>query len=99
MLSNAAINRTVLHHINVSHIDISVITHKFTNLTKTRSNHLVVFCKKVFLKILQNSLGNTCVRAFFNKVPGLRPATLLRKRPWHRCFPVNFTKFLRIPFL
>ena len=35
---------------------------------------------------------------FFNRVAGLRPATLLKKRPWRRCFPVNFTKFLRIPF-
>ena len=23
------------------------------------------------------------------------PATLLEKRIWHRCFPVNFAKFLR----
>ena len=29
---------------------------------------------------------------------GLRPATLLKKRLWHRCFPVNFAKFLRTPF-
>ena len=29
---------------------------------------------------------------------GLRPATLLKKRPWNRCFPVNFAKFLRTPF-
>ena len=27
------------------------------------------------------------------------PATLLKKRLWHRCFPVNFAKFLRTPFL
>ena len=26
------------------------------------------------------------------------PATLLEKRLWHRCFPVNFAKFLRTPF-
>ena len=25
----------------------------------------------------------------------LRSATLLKKRLWHRCFPVNFAKFLR----
>ena len=29
----------------------------------------------------------------------LRPATLLKERRWHRCFPVNFVKFLRTPFL
>ena len=28
----------------------------------------------------------------------LRPATLLKKRLWHKCFPVNFAKFLRTPF-
>ena len=29
---------------------------------------------------------------------GLRPAILLKKRLWHKCFPVNFVKFLRTPF-
>ena len=38
-----------------------------------------------------------CQSLFFNKVAGLRPATLLKKRLWHRCFPVNFVKFLRTP--
>ena len=28
---------------------------------------------------------------------GLRPATLSKKRLWHKCFPVNFAKFLRTP--
>ena len=36
---------------------------------------------------------------FFNKAACLRPATLLKKRLWHRCFSVNFAKFLRTPFL
>ena len=35
---------------------------------------------------------------FLNKIAGLRPATLLKKRFWHRYFPVNFTRFLRTPF-
>ena len=30
---------------------------------------------------------------------GLRPATLLKKKLWHRCFPENFARFLRTPFL
>ena len=54
--------------------------------------------KKLFLKIPQNSQENTCARVLFNKVAGLRPATLLKKWLWHRCFPVNFVKFLRTPF-
>ena len=44
---------------------------------------------------------NTCLcqGLFFNKVAGLRLAALSKQRLWHRCFPVNFTKFLRTPFL
>ena len=54
--------------------------------------------KKVLLEISKNSQENTCARVFFNKVAGLRPATLLKKRAWHWCFAVNFTKFLRTSF-
>ena len=36
---------------------------------------------------------------FFNKVSGLRPPNLLKKRPWLRRFPMNFAKFLRTTFL
>ena len=52
--------------------------------------------KNVFLNISQKHL---CQSFFFNKVAGLRSATLLKKRLWHRCFPVNFAKFLGRPFL
>ena len=55
--------------------------------------------KKIFLKISQNSQGNTCVGVFFfNIVAGLRPTILLKKRLQDRCFPVNFVKFSRTPF-
>ena len=43
----------------------------------------------------QSSRGVLQKRCFW----GLRPATSLKKRLWHRCFPVNFVKFLRAPFL
>ena len=41
---------------------------------------------------------NLCQSLFFNKVGGLRPGTLLKKRLRHRFFPVNFAKFLKHPF-
>ena len=56
-----------------------------------------VLCKKVFLEILQNPQENTCVRVSF--LIKLGPATLLKKRLWHRSFPANSVKFLRTPFL
>ena len=44
-----------------------------------------------------------CQSFFFNKVAGLSfiaglTSTLLTKRLWHRCFPLNFVTFLRTPF-
>ena len=40
-----------------------------------------------------------CQSLFLNKAASMRPATLLKKRLWHRCIPVNFAKFLRTPIL
>ena len=36
---------------------------------------------------------------FFNKVAGLKPAVLLKKRLWSKFSPVNFAKFSKTPFL
>ena len=35
----------------------------------------------------------------FKRRIGLRPAALLKKRRWRRCFLINFEKFLRTPLL
>ena len=40
-----------------------------------------------------------CQSLFFGKIAGLRPATLSKKRLWHRYFPVNIANFLRAPFV
>ena len=37
-----------------------------------------------------------CKKGFLRNFPNF-PVTLLKKRPWNRCFPVNFVKFLRTP--
>ena len=55
--------------------------------------------KKVFKEISQNSQENICDRVSFLIKLQPEPATLFKKRLWHRCFPVNFAKFLRTPFL
>ena len=54
--------------------------------------------KSVFRNFTKFTRKHLCQSLFFNKVEGLRPATLLKKKLWHRCFPVNFVKFLRTPF-
>ena len=40
-----------------------------------------------------------CQRLFFNKVAGLACTFIKKESLAHRCFPVNFVKFLRTPFL
>ena len=65
-----------------------------------RSSHPEMFCKNRVLRNLTTFTGkHLCQSLFFNKVAGLRPATLLKKRLWGKCFPVNFVKSLRTPFL
>ena len=62
------------------------------------SSHPEVFCKKGVLRNFVKFTGkHLCQGLLFNKVVGLRAATLLKKRLWHRCFPVNFVKLLRTP--
>ena len=47
----------------------------------------------MFLETLQNSQENTFVGLSLLTKPARN------QRLWHRCFPVNFTKLLRTPFL
>ena len=62
-----------------------------------RSSRADVFYKKAVLRNFTKFTGkHLCQSLFFNKVA--RPATLFKKRLRHRCFPVNFVKFLRTPF-
>ena len=58
-----------------------------------RSSRPEVFCKKGVLRnFTKFTRKPLCQSLFFNKVTGLRSATLLNNRLWHRCFPVNFPK-------
>ena len=55
----------------------------------------------MFLKILENTQESTCSTFSFLmsfQACGLRPATQLKKRLWHRCFPVILQNFLRTSF-
>ena len=60
-----------------------------TIFSKITSSRPKVLCKKGVLRNFSKFTGKHLC---------LRPTDLLKKRLWHRCFPVNFTKFLRTPF-
>ena len=65
-----------------------------------RSSLPEVFCKKsVFRNFAKFTGKRLCQSLFFDKIAGFRSSILLKKILWHRCFPVNFVKFLRTPFL
>ena len=67
---------------------------------KKRSSRTKVFCKKGVLRNFAKFTGkHLCQSLSFYKVAALMPATLLKKRFWHRCFLVHFAKFLRTLFL
>ena len=56
-------------------------------LIKNRSSRREMFCKNGVLRHLTKLTGkHLCQSLFFNK-----------EKLWHRCFPVNFVKFLRTP--
>ena len=58
----------------------------------SRSSCPGVVCKKGVLRNFAKFTGKHMCQS-------LKPANLLKKRLWHRCFPVNFANFLRTPYL
>ena len=54
------------------------------------SSRPVVLCKK-------GALGNLAKFTGKHLCQSLEACNLIKKRLWHRCFSVNFTKFLRTP--
>ena len=83
---------------------VMILTWKLFQITKIstfthRSSRQEMFCIKGVLRNLTKLTGkHLCQRLVFNKVAGLRPATLLKKSLWNKCFASNFAKFLRTPF-
>ena len=75
-------------------LEKDVKTIRFENLFP----HFVCSMEKEILKNFAKFTGkHLCQSLFFNKVPGLRPATLLKKRLWHRCLQDTWHLFYRTP--
>ena len=67
-----------------------LIAHFLILFMSLRSSHQRCSVKKGVLRNFAKFTGKHLCQA--------APATLLKKRLWRRCFPVNFAKFLRTPF-
>ena len=77
---------------------------KFLNKLLSRHSSLLIihgqlikYSLKIKEAIRKGILRNFA--KFTGKHLCLRPTTLSKKSLWHGCFPVNFTKFPRTPFL
>ena len=84
------------------HLTISIVYYLHLIVQSSvycRSSHRRCSVKKGFLKnFAKFTRKHLCWSLFLNKVAGLSPATLLKKRLQQRC-SMNFTKFLKPPFL
>ena len=68
--------------------------------SNSRSSYQWCSMRKGVLRKFAKFIGkHLCQSLCFNKAAGLRPGNLFKKRLWHRCFLVNFAKFLRTHFL
>ena len=57
------------------------------------------FCKKGILKNFAKFTGKQlCQSLLFNKAAGLKPAILLKRKLWHRCFLMNFCETFKNTF-
>ena len=64
------------------------------SLKKVRIRRPELFCKKGVLKKFTKFIGKHLLESHFNKVA----SNFIKIRLQHRCFPVNFVKFLRTTF-
>ena len=64
-----------------------------------KSIHQRWYVEKGVLKHFAKFTGKQqCQSLYFDKVARLSLATLSKKKLWHRCFPVNFVKYLKPHF-
>ena len=84
---------------NESFKKTSLLVFRETLLTFVRNNHRLCSVRKSVLRNFAKFKGkHPCQSPFLIKLQASL-STLLKKKLCHRCFPANFVKFLRAPFL
>ena len=90
------VNNMVSQVFSINKFDIRLDLTSFNTTRTDRRRHQRCSIKTGVLKNFAKFRGKHLLQSLFlNKVAGLRPATLLKKRLWHMCFPVNFAKYFR----
>ena len=98
--NKSKINFIQIHNMHFF-VDHFYLHHLFPKCcTISRSSCPEVFCKKGLLRnFAKFTEKHLCQSLFYNKRAGMRSTTLIKRRLWHRSFPVNFAKLLRTHFL
>ena len=72
----------------------------FETRVKRQKQPLKLLCKKrCFKKFYKFHRKTIVLKSIFNRVAYLQGCSFIKKRLQHRCFPVEFTQFLRTPNL
>ena len=82
-------------------VDINMNQRKITFSFSSKQKQLFAdVLENMFLNLFENYTVKRLWQSLcFNKVASLRLATLLKRTPWHRYFPVNFRNFSEDLFL
>ena len=67
----------------------------FLKSTETHNFVIISYCECILKNFTKFTGKHLCWSLFFDKVAGLKPETLFKKKLQHRCLPVYFVKFLR----
>ena len=93
------INKTYVMLMWLDETQIDIINWEIDKAMSRSSHQRCSMWKGVLRNFAKFTRKHQCQSLFLKKVAGLRPATLFKKRLRHKCFSVNFLKFLRTPFL
>ena len=92
-------NTSLVKHLSAVAVSSSIVSVSFFSLS-AEAVCLKSSAKNLFWKILLNLRKSTsAIVTLFSKVVGCSLATLLKMRPLHYCFIVNFARFLITAFL
>ena len=92
-------NTSLVKYLSAVAVSSSIVSVSFFSLS-AEAVCLKSSAKNLFWKILLNLRKSTsAILTLFSKVVGCSLATLLKMRPLHYCFIVNFARFLITAFL
>ena len=96
---------TITLHLRIKILEIFInfliwLCSRANQMGKLKKYHgMINFIKETLAQVFSCEICEIFQNNYFHRPSSVAaPVTLLKKRPWHRCFPINFARFLRAPF-